>query len=120
MSPTSGAAPEQAAARPVGRTLHVVAIGDSYMSGEGAGTFYQETDRPGADLCHRASTAWPVRVTDALRSDPPAGYDSVSLTFVACSGAQTMNVLPGESFSDPDQAARSQEQYPTAQGGEPL
>ena len=114
---TSGATPEPAAERPVGRTLNVVAIGDSYMSGEGAGTFYQETDRPGADLCHRAPTAWPVRVTDALRSRLPAGYESVSLTFVACSGAQTMNVLAGTSFSDPDQAARSREQYPTAKGG---
>lgn len=87
----------------------VVAMGDSYSSGEGAtapggADLYAETDHPDAqndkqiDKCHRSRLAWSRQATlpgysssigamaDGL--DPKMDYH-----FVACSGARTYNVL---------------------------
>lgn len=79
--------PAPARGQPVAGALSIVALGDSYMAGEGAGTFYRGTDRPGRSTCHRSPTAYPVRVADAL---------AARLAFVACSGARTYNI--GTSF----------------------
>lgn len=86
-------ADEPAAARvqPATSRITIVAMGDSYMSGEGAGTFYRGTDRPRGNKCRRAPSAYPVRVADALEA---------RLFFAACSGARTFNV--GSRFSAPD------------------
>lgn len=79
------AAGEAAKARsaPSEPALTIVAMGDSYMSGEGAGRFYTGTDLPGRNSCRRAPTAYSVRVADALGAD---------LHFTACSGARTYNI----------------------------
>ncbi|WP_214409079.1 golvesin C-terminal-like domain-containing protein [Sphaerisporangium fuscum] len=90
----------------------VVAMGDSYSSGEGASAqsspsdYYKETDVDGADkkwrdACHRSPYAWSrqARLADssvtigdrADRLDPSMDYH-----FVACSGAVTANVLDGD------------------------
>ena len=82
-----------------GGALRIVALGDSYMSGEGAGTFFRGTDRGRSDACRRAPTAYPVRVARALAARPPARYDGACLTFVACSGARTWNI--GDAFRNP-------------------
>ncbi|WP_221321078.1 GDSL-type esterase/lipase family protein [Actinoplanes sp. L3-i22] len=65
----------------------LVALGDSYMSGEGASVFYDEGDagrnRP---RCNRAPTAWAVLITqDDRRFD--------GLTFLACAGARQTDVV---------------------------
>lgn len=69
----------------------LVAIGDSYMSGEGASIYYEGTDEGGGDQCRRAPTAWPAMAADM-------GFQA--LEFLACSGADTGNVLyPADSQS---------------------
>jgi lysophospholipase L1-like esterase len=57
----------------------LVALGDSYISGEGAKHFYPGTDRHGSNECRRADTAHPVLVANRLQAE---------LVFVACSGAK--------------------------------
>lgn len=90
------------------KPLKIVAMGDSYMSGEGATTFYQGTDLPGTNTCHRAPTAFPVLVAQELEATMPPewGYSGVDLTFVACSGAETINI--GTEFLDGDAVTEAQ------------
>ena len=59
----------------------VVALGDSYISGEGAPQFFPGTNLAGADgnQCRRAPTAYPYLVADRLGAD---------LVFLACAGAR--------------------------------
>lgn len=67
----------------------LLALGDSYMSGEGADVYYREEvdEREGqqANRCHRAPTAWAAMAGQARRL-----FQSVA--FLACSGARTYNV----------------------------
>lgn len=79
----------------------IVAIGDSYASGEGAGDYYGETDNnygnSGWNACRRSLNSW-VRntVLPGGRTQLGSLADSfdprVDLASVACSGAQTFNV----------------------------
>jgi lysophospholipase L1-like esterase len=62
----------------------LVAIGDSYMSGEGASVYYAGTDDGGGNQCRRAPTAWASLAADS-------GYQAMD--FLACSGARTGNVV---------------------------
>lgn len=87
---------------PEGASRVLVALGDSYMSGEGASIFYSGTDEGGGNQCRRSPTSWaPV----AGRQRPFNGF-----VFLACSGARTWNV-----YSD----ATSGGVTPTPQRGEP-
>lgn len=84
-----GITPRQAALPPeltpsADRSNVLVALGDSYMSGEGAATFYERTDEGGGNGCRRSPTAW---AAVAGQQDPFDGLD-----FLACSGASTYNV----------------------------
>jgi lysophospholipase L1-like esterase len=69
------AVPAQAAS-----TVHYVALGDSYSSGVGAGSYISSSGS-----CKRSSNAYPARWAAA---NAPASYTSV-----ACSGATTSTVL---------------------------
>jgi lysophospholipase L1-like esterase len=62
----------------------LVALGDSYLSGEGASVYYNGTDEAGGDQCRRSPTAWAAL---AGQLKPFTG-----LAFLACSGAGTDNV----------------------------
>ena len=62
-----------------------VALGDSYSSGEGGGRPTPETDTP-TDRCHRDVRAYPERLSRHDR-------DLRGLTFVACSGAVTSDLV---------------------------
>jgi lysophospholipase L1-like esterase len=62
----------------------LVAIGDSYISGEGADRYFKGTNVIGENECRRASTAYPHGVAAEL------GWN---LESYACSGARTSNVL---------------------------
>ena len=64
-------------------SFRIVALGDSYISGEGAARFFSGTDHPGSNECRRAATAYPYLAAEALEA---------SLTFVACSGARTAHL----------------------------
>ncbi len=85
-------------------SLHIVALGDSFMAGEGTGHYLMGTDEGTKNYCHRSDRAYPILVAEALRKDreqPPAGaYDDVHLSFAACSGAVATNI--GTEFTDPD------------------
>ena len=77
-----------------------VAMGDSFSSGEGNPPFEAGTNENGVNECHRSPKAYPRLLSDENEDLSP-------MTFVACSGATTANVLnggspPGESWSEPD------------------
>ncbi|MEU7907649.1 GDSL-type esterase/lipase family protein [Actinoplanes sp. NPDC049118] len=81
---------------PRGRTQVLVALGDSYMSGEGAAIYYVGTDDGGGNQCRRSPTAWA-----AMAAQDETNFDG--LAFLACSGARTANVLtehPTSSVAD--------------------
>ncbi|MEM9653726.1 MAG: SGNH/GDSL hydrolase family protein, partial [Actinomycetota bacterium] len=71
----------------------IVALGDSYISGEGAPRFFPGTNLLGSDgnQCRRAPTAYPYLVADRLHAD---------LIFLACSGAATDD-LDGDGLPQP-------------------
>jgi lysophospholipase L1-like esterase len=71
----------------------LVALGDSYSSGEGAPPFVSGTAKPGVNTCHRSPRSWPELVGAATQR---------SVTSVACSGAEIEEVLR----SDPDRVER--------------
>lgn len=87
MGVTSDREPKPSALTPEpGQKKVLVALGDSYMSGEGARIFYEEdNDSDHANHCNRAPTAWA-----ALAGQADRNFDSVE--FLACSGARTFNV----------------------------
>jgi hypothetical protein len=60
----------------------VAALGDSYMSGEGADQFYEGTNTKGVNGCRRSPTAYPALLM--LEDDPNIPKD---VAFLACSGA---------------------------------
>lgn len=105
----------------------IAALGDSYSSGEGAsepggGNYYKETDVDGDDkewrnACHRSNVAWSRLMTlrdsttaVGVRSDKPDS--DIDYHMVACSGAQTHNLLPDDgttnAFGKTAQAAFSE------------
>lgn len=67
----------------------LVALGDSYMSGEGASRFYAGTNDGNGNQCRRAPTAWAVRV-----SESDSRFDG--LAFFACSGARADEIWESE------------------------
>ena len=67
-----------------GKKHVLVALGDSYMSGEGASIFYEGTDTAGEDTCRRAPSAW------AMQAGRLSPFDGT--VFLACSGAKSANI----------------------------
>jgi lysophospholipase L1-like esterase len=63
----------------------IVALGDSFISGEGAPRYFPGTNVSGVggNACRRAPTAYPWLVADRLEA---------SLVFLACSGARTVDL----------------------------
>lgn len=80
--------PAPQALSPAGGQRVLVAMGDSYMSGEGAGSYFEGTDDGGGNECRRSPSAYAVGLATAGR-----GFDR--MLFLACSGARTYNVNPG-------------------------
>lgn len=77
--------PDELAYRPDRPVL--VALGDSFMSGEGADEFYDGTNRSGVNGCRQAPTAYAVVLVTAPDPQFPE-----RLAFEACSGALTGGV----------------------------
>ncbi|MEV7077828.1 GDSL-type esterase/lipase family protein [Streptomyces sp. NPDC093516] len=88
-----------------GGKKELVALGDSYMSGEGAGRYIAGTNDGGDNECRRAPSAFAVKVAAAQ----DLGFDG--LRFIACSGARTFNVV---AHSD-DSKAKKQKGEPGTQ-----
>lgn len=87
LAATPPAAEPDPALSPSGGTPPLVAIGDSYMSGEGAQSFIEGTDTPRVsetehNECRRATTSYAAELV--LGRD--GRFDR--LAFVACSGAR--------------------------------
>lgn len=102
------------------RLIRIMALGDSYSSGEGAPDGYDapsvvdaancsptRVDQPARwdanaglrsdrvaritdTACHRAARSWPILAADRLRAQVP---ESVSLTSLACSGAEIPDLV---------------------------
>ena len=101
------------------RLIRLMALGDSYSSGEGAPDGYDapegtdvtncavridqparwdaNTDLPASSAarttdtaCHRSRKSWPILAADRLRAQVP---NSVSLTSLACSGAEIPDLV---------------------------
>ena len=80
--------------------LIIAAIGDAYMSGEGATAFFPGTDRPGRNQCRRTSASYPFLLAANLA--PGDGHDGIALVSAACSGARTTHLIPFEGISCQD------------------
>lgn len=70
---------------------HLIAIGDSYIAGEGASAFFRDTNVSGENECRRSPSAYPYLVADELELD---------LEFLACSGARMRHL--DEDAQQPD------------------
>jgi hypothetical protein len=99
--------PPDDATRPTPGEPTLVALGDSYMSGEGATGYFRGTNVTGKNECRRAPTAYAYRV---VTEQPESGF--TRLAFYACSGAKTRHILtwpqhPAEPLGDgtPDEGA---------------
>ncbi len=94
-------APQEGLPEPTEASEHVlVAIGDSYMSGEGAEAYIGGTDQGrGGNECRRSRSAWAAQV--GLRSP----FDG--LIFLACSGARSYNVWTSGSPAPDPQAGET-------------
>lgn len=93
-----------------GRVRWVVAIGDSFISGEGASAYYEGTNIAGVDVCRRAPTAWPELVGGHLAGleaddtvDSFVAARPVAVKSFACSGA-TIDEMALPQAGDPDVA----------------
>ncbi|GIG59826.1 hypothetical protein Lfu02_41980 [Longispora fulva] len=104
----------------------VVAMGDSYSSGEGAGNYYRETDAnhgtPEWNACRRSRDAWSRKMVLPGANTTPVGtradaFDpSLEFAFVACSGAwaydlTTHNPLPAYWTQSPEHYELGDGQY---------
>jgi hypothetical protein len=99
-----GVSPSDAVIPNHGETV-AAALGDSYMSGEGAKKFYNGTNHKGENACRRAPTAYaPLVVAQDSLAVPQ------DLAFVACSGAKAVHIYersqyPGEPIGGPEQSS---------------
>jgi lysophospholipase L1-like esterase len=100
VSPVEVSLPE--ASGPGAQQADLLALGDSYMSGEGAKTFVANTDEAGKDTCRRAPTAYAALAVGAGRR-----FNHV--TFLACSGARTYNVMANGDPQDGEPATQVDE-----------
>lgn len=104
--PVPVAVPESATAEPGERVL--VALGDSFMSGEGSRDYFENTNSRGVNECRRAPTAYAALVVaEDSRTIPD------DLVFLACSGADGVHLYrsaqhPGEPTDDDPESGSPQ------------
>jgi hypothetical protein len=84
-----GVSPAEAVVPEAGESV-MVALGDSYMSGEGAGRFYNGTNHRHENECRRAPTAYAALIVAEGDDDRDAIPDD--LAFLACSGAKGVDI----------------------------
>lgn len=83
----------------------LIALGDSFMSGEGADAYLPDTDIPD-NRCHRATTAHPYLVAEAL---------GMRLVAATCSGATTEDFDTAQHPSSPRSTYGGVPQYEALQ-----
>jgi lysophospholipase L1-like esterase len=79
--------PEPDSLRPQDQDAIFVAIGDSWMSGEGAEEFFDGTNDPDVNTCRRAPTAYAATLPLERNENVPD-----HLLFLACSGAKAHEI----------------------------
>lgn len=82
-------------ATPGSDSIKYIALGDSYSSGEGAGSYETGTDIRKVNQCHRSSKAWSTATPggDSNASVPGIPSLNVERHFYACSGALTGSIV---------------------------
>ena len=75
------------------RGSRLLALGDSYSSGEGAGAYEPGTDSRD-NTCHRSRNAWPTLLAEQRHLK--------TLPSIACSGATLTDLLSGRHSSQPE------------------
>lgn len=114
-----------------GKPKHmVVAMGDSFISGEGAGNYYTETDRDFGmrswNACRRSKDAWPREVVPpgwnySFGDNADANNNGIDLQFVACSGARATDFDRFPDYWNPggggDRASGQFREYPQLLSG---
>lgn len=100
-STRDSARPAASAARPTVAPHGYAALGDSYSAGDGAGGYFVDTD-VSSNRCLRSRQAYaPLLATDASLG---------SLTFVACSGATTSDLVsPNHQHNVDSQSGQAEE-----------
>lgn len=83
----------------------LVAIGDSYSSGEGAGNYDPDSNRRN-NTCHRSPAAWPRRLAE--------DFELVKLSSLACSGARIRDLLTGRDSHEPERRRSQIKRVPSA------
>ena len=85
-------------------TYKVVALGDSYSSGEGVEPYSADSDNPN-DGCHRSTRAYSALITLPAQTVPLGQNANDEYDFLACSGAHstsiTGNAVDGPHDEDP-------------------
>lgn len=104
----------------------VVALGDSFSSGEGAGAYVPWSDHEGGDeairnACHQSGNAWIRKTTlpgqsQSIGSREAAMSGSLDFHFLACAGAETEHLLPNMTLSA-NQPVNGEGQQGTGQWG---
>lgn len=100
----------------------VAALGDSFSSGEGAGSYYHETDTnhgtPQWNACRRSTNAWSRKMTLPGTSNTLGALvdnwdPNAELGFVACSGAWNVDVSDWrpESWDNPSVYEKGEGQF---------
>ena len=97
----------------------ILAIGDSYQSGEGSPVYIEGTNQSGLakqldNKCRRAPAAYPVLLASGLSGRPPQ-----RLIFLSCSGAVAANVLTANQYEgegSPIKAVQGSDQKWRARG----
>lgn len=92
LAPQTEPLPDRLTPDPSGEGSIFVVFGDSYISGEGADRFYDNTNTKDANECRRSPTAWVSRL--ALDEGTHAQADLVpdEMIFLACSGAKAREI----------------------------
>ena len=91
-------------AKPRSNSIKYIALGDSYSSGEGAGSYEKGTNIKGVNQCHRSSKAWSTATPGGDPNSSVPGFPGVNVErqSFACSGAVIDNVISEGQWEAPD------------------
>ena len=103
MAPRNEKLPDHVATPPGQRAI--AALGDSFMSGEGAESFFEGTNDEGRNECRRAPTAYAAELAEPQHQGRAADRIPDRVAFIACSGAKAAHI-------------NEETQYPEEPGGD--
>ncbi|NNG35101.1 GDSL-type esterase/lipase family protein [Nakamurella aerolata] len=98
----------------------VVAMGDSYASGEAGGDYQPETNDRKSNMCHRSRNSWQQNVTIPGLGVTNENNSAIDYAFVSCSGAVAQNVYDVEQELVVQNLVTKEELYRAPQAGQGL